>query len=110
MGVPESVQTNQNNPIFLENQFFVFLVAPKNFFWAPKTLIGLRNLTKKHKKLIFSKNWTYLIWLHTLGDSHSTQFQGPIERFSGQFIWLKICFQLGVIKLSKKKIGKFRFA
>ena len=25
-----------------------------------------------------------MIWQHTLGDSHSTQLQGPIGRFSGE--------------------------
>ena len=59
----------------------------KKVFWGPP----------KRKKLIFSKNWTYVIWLHTLGDSHNTQLQGPTNRFSGQFIYLRICFQLGVI-------------
>ena len=38
-----------------------------------------------------------MIWLHTLGDSHSTQLQGPIGRFSGEFIYFKICFQPGVM-------------
>ena len=35
-----------------------------------------------------------MIWLHTLRDSHSTQLQVPIGRFSGQL--LRIHFQLGV--------------
>ena len=51
---------------------------------------------KNNKKLIFSKNWTSLIWLSTVKDSHSTLLQGPIGRFLGQFIKLKICFQPGV--------------
>ena len=36
VGVPESVQPNQISPSFLENQFFVFLGAPKYFFEPPK--------------------------------------------------------------------------
>ena len=40
MGVPESVQPNQINPIFLENQFFVFWGAPKNFFEPPKPYLA----------------------------------------------------------------------
>ena len=46
-----------------------------------------------------------MIWLHTLGDSHSTQLQGPIGRFSGEFIQLKIYFQPGVLhnKLIRSK-------
>ena len=52
-------------------------------FWGfKKFFLGL----PKHKKLIFSKNWDYMIWLHTLGDSHSTQLQGPIGRFSGELL------------------------
>ena len=38
-----------------------------------------------------------MIWLHTLGDSHSTQLQGPNDPFSGEFILLRICFQHGVL-------------
>ena len=37
-----------------------------------------------------------MIWLHTLGDSHSTQLQGPIGHFSGELLQLKICLQPGV--------------
>ena len=46
-----------------------------------------------------------MIWLHTLRDSHSTQLYGPIGRFSGEFIQLKICFQPGVHPLLLLKIG-----
>ena len=48
-----------------------------------------------------------MIWLHMLGDSHSTQLQGPIGRFSGEFIQLKICFQHGVT--GKQKSQKLIF-
>ena len=47
-----------------------------------------------------------MIWLHTLGDSHSTQFQGPIGSFSGELLQLIICFQLGVFKLISDKWDK----
>ena len=53
-----------------------------------------------------------MIWLHTLGDSHSSaQLQGPIGRFSGEFLQLKICFQPGVsceCNNEKHKINKCR--
>ena len=57
------------------------------------SFLGPKNI----KKLIFPKNWTSLIWLSTVKDSHSTLLQGPIGRFHGQFIKLKICFQPGVM-------------
>ena len=56
------------------------------------SFLGPKNI----KKLIFSKNWTSLIWLRAVKDSHSTLLQGPIGRCHGQFIKLKICFLLGV--------------
>ena len=51
------------------------LGAQKSFLWPPK-----------RKKLLFSKNWNYMIWLQTPGDSHSTQLQGPIGHFSGELL------------------------
>ena len=33
-----------------------------------------------------------------VGDSHSTQLQGPIGLFHGEFSILKICFQSGVLR------------
>ena len=56
---------------------------PNKVLGAQKSFLGPK---KTQKKLIFSKNWTYVICLHTLGDSHSTQLQGPIGRNSGEFI------------------------
>ena len=76
------------------------MTPPKVRFLRPNEVLGAQKVflgTTKHKKLIFYKTWNYLIWLHTLGDSHNTQLQGPTNRFSGQFIYLRICFQLGVI-------------
>ena len=69
----------------------------KKSLWGPLKVIKTSILhPKKEKKQIFSKNWTYMIWLSTVWDSHSTQLQGPTGRFDGQFIKLKICFQPGV--------------
>ena len=42
----------------------------KKVFWGPP----------KHKKLIFSKNWNYMIWQSIVWDSHSAKYQGPIGR------------------------------
>ena len=65
------------------------MTPPKVGFLRPNKVLGAQKSffgPQKHKKLIFSKNWTYVIWLHTLGDSLSTQLQGPIGCFSGEFI------------------------
>ena len=76
----------------------------KKSLWGPLKVIKTSILhPKKEKKQIFSKNWTYMIWLSTVWDSHSTQLQGPTGRFDGQFIKLKICFQPGVLSLISRE-------
>ena len=56
---------------------------PKGRFLRLNKVLGAQ---KKHKKLIFMQNLNYMIWLQILGDSHSTQLQGPIGCFSGEFM------------------------
>ena len=76
------------NPL-LRSKYFRSMTTPNVRFLRPnKVLMAQKKFLgpPKHKKLIFSKNWNYMIWLHTLGDSHSTQLQGPIGHISGEFI------------------------
>ena len=44
---------------------------------------------QKWKKWIFGQIWTYQIWLHMVGDSHSTHQKYLISRFLGEFNKLK---------------------
>ena len=53
---------------------------------------------KKWQKWIFGQNWTYLIWLNMVWDSHSTHNQYLISRFLGEFRVLKNYFQPGVFR------------
>ena len=84
------------------------MIPPKLSFPDPKLVLGgqkkdlgprkVINTSILHPKNIknrfFQKNWTYMIWLSTVWDSHSTRLQGPTGRFDGQFIKSKLCFQL----------------
>ena len=54
----------------------------------------------KGPKWSFGQNWTYLIWLNMVWDSHSTHDQYLISRFLGEFRVLKNCFQPGVLNSS----------
>ena len=51
-------------------------------FSGQKSFLG----PPKHKKIIFSKNWNYMILLSIVRDSHSAKYEGPIGHFSGELL------------------------
>ena len=61
----------------------VRFVRPNKALRAQKSFLGP---PKKQKIDFLKKMKLYDYMLHTLGDSHSTQLQGPIGCFCGEFI------------------------
>ena len=82
-------KTTLKSPHLLPTKVTIAYFDEKPHFWPNLAL-------KKWQKWIFGQNWTYLIWLNMVWDSHSTHDQYLISRFLGEFRVLKNYFQPGV--------------